>query len=217
MARERNLKRVLGIDRSGGPDARAQSSEPWRPWTIPNAIGYLRALLIPVFFVLAWHSPDGRDTTANIALFICGASDYLDGLAARLTGQFSRLGRLLDPLIDRLLIIAAGIIIYKFELLPRYLIGLVFARELLMLVLSAYALRRHIAIEVNWIGRLAVWPLMAGGFVALCADTWIANVLVWIGVVGSYAATVQYIRTARVTQKLQQSSLDARPQPRVEP
>lgn len=217
MARERNLKRVFGIDRSGGPDERTRSTEPLRPWTIPNAIGYVRALLIPVFFVLAWNSPDGRDTTANVAMFICGASDYLDGLAARLTGQFSRMGTLLDPLIDRLLIIAAGVIIYKFELLPRYLIGLVFARELVMLLLSAYALRRHIEIHVNWVGRLAVWPLMAGGFIALCADTWVANVLVWIGVVGSYAATVLYIRTARATQKLQEASPDARPQPRVEP
>ncbi len=217
MPRERNLKRIAGIDRSGGPDARTGDSEPLRPWTIPNAIGYVRALLIPVFFVLAWNSPDGRDTTANIAMFICGASDYLDGLAARLTGQFSRMGKLLDPLIDRLLIIAAGIIIYKFELLPRYLIILVFVREGLMLVMSLYALRRHISIEVNWIGRLSVWPLMAGGFIALCADTPVANVLVWVGVVGSYAATALYVKSARESLKLQREAQNARPQPRVEP
>jgi cardiolipin synthase len=194
MARERGFKRLAGIDRSGGPSARTAKGEPWRPWTIPNFIGYARALLIPIFFVLAWNSPDGRDTTANIALFICGASDYLDGLAARATGQFSRLGTLLDPLIDRLLIIAAGIIIYKFELLPRYLIGLVFIREALMLVVSVPALMKGIEIKVNWIGRLAVWPLMAGGFLALCLDTWVANVLVWIGVIGSYAASWLYFR-----------------------
>lgn len=196
MPRERSFRRIAGIDRSGGPDARTKSDQPWRPWTIPNFIGCLRALLIPVFFVLAWNSPDGRDTAANAALFICGVSDYLDGLAARLTGQFSRLGTLLDPLIDRLLIVAAGIIIYKFELLPDYLVALVFVRELLMLVLSALALMRGIEIHVNWIGRLAVWPLMAGGFLALCVDTPVANILVWIGVIGSYTASWLYVKAA---------------------
>lgn len=194
MARERGFRRLAGIDRSGGPNERTSKDEPWRPWTIPNFIGYTRALLIPIFFVLAWNSPDGRDTTANIALFICGASDYLDGLAARATGQFSRLGTLLDPLIDRLMIIAAGVIIYKFELLPRYLIVLVFAREILMLVISVPALLKGVEIKVNWIGRLAVWPLMAGGMLALVADTWVANVLVWIGVIGSYAASWLYFK-----------------------
>jgi cardiolipin synthase len=209
---QKSFKRIAGLDRSGGPDERTRSDQPLRPWTIPNFIGYARALLIPIFFVLAWNSPDGRDTTANIAMFICGASDYLDGLAARLTGQFSRMGTLLDPLIDRLLIIAAGIIIYKFELLPRYLIVLIFVREALMLVLSAFALRKGVEITVNWIGRLSVWPLMAGGFIALCADTWIANVLVWVGVIGSYAATYLYIQTARRGLKRE----NARPQPGVE-
>lgn len=209
MARERGFKRIAGIDRSGGPDARTRKDQPWRPWTIPNFIGYARALLIPVFFVLAWNSPDGRDTTANVALFICGASDYLDGFAARLTGQFSRLGTLLDPLIDRLLIIAAGIIIFKFELLPQYLIILVFARELLMLALSVPALMKGVEIRVNWIGRLAVWPLMAGGFLALCMDTWVANVLVWIGVIGSYAASWLYFKAVW-------PQLHAKPQPEVE-
>lgn len=194
MARERGFKRIAGIDRSGRPHHLTGNDQPWRPWTIPNFIGYARALLIPVFFVLAWNSPDGRDTTANVAMFICGASDYLDGLAARLTGQFSRLGTLLDPLIDRLLIIAAGIIIYKFELLPQYLIVLVFVREALMLVMSVPALMKGVEIKVNWVGRLAVWPLMAGGFIALCADTWVANALVWVGLVGSYIATWLYFK-----------------------
>lgn len=209
MARERGFKRIAGIDRSGGPNERTHKDQPLRPWTIPNFIGYARALLIPVFFVLAWNSPDGRDTTANIALFICGASDYLDGLAARATGQFSRLGTLLDPLIDRLLIVAAGIIIYKFELLPQYLIILVFVRELMMLAVSVPALMKGIEIRVNWIGRLAVWPLMAGGFLALCMDTWVANLLVWIGVIGSYAASWLYFKAAW-------PQLRAKPQPEVE-
>jgi cardiolipin synthase len=195
VARERGFKRIAGIDRSGGPHELTRNDQPLRPWTLPNFIGYARALLIPAFFAIAWNSSDGRDTTANILLFICGASDYLDGMAARLTGQFSRFGKLLDPFVDRVLIIAAAIIIYKFELLPDYLMILIFVREALMLALSIPVLARGLDIKVNWIGRLAVWPLMAGGFIALCVDTPVANVLVWIGVVGSYAATYLYVKS----------------------
>lgn len=141
------------------------------------------------------NSPDGRDTTANVLVFIAGASDYLDGLAARMTGQFSRFGTLLDPLVDRLLIIAVAVVIIHFDLLPDYLMLLVLARELLMMLLAIPVLARGLQIRVNWIGRLAVWPLMFGGFLALCTDSWVAEALVWVGVVGSYAATFLYVRT----------------------
>lgn len=195
MARERGFKRIAGIDRSGGPSELTRTDQPWRPWTLPNFIGFARFLLIPAFFVLAWQSPDGQDPTANALIFICGASDYLDGLAARWTGQFSRLGTLLDPFVDRLMIIASAIIIFKFELLPQYLVILILIREALMLLLSIPVLRSGLDIHVNWIGRLAVWPLMAGGFLALSTDSVAANILMWIGVVGSYAATFLYVRT----------------------
>lgn len=196
MARQMSLKRIVGLDRSGPPDRRTLSDQPWRPWTIPNAIGYLRLLLVPVFLWFALRSPDGRDVTANVAMLVCGVSDYFDGLAARLTGQYSRLGTLLDPFVDRLLIIAAAIVIYKFELLPRYLISLVFLREALMLLVAVPALRKGVELQVNWIGRLAVWPLMGGGYLALVSDSVVAEVLVWIGVIGAWSASVLYLKSA---------------------
>jgi len=75
------------------------------------------------------------------------------------------------------------------------LMYLVLARELLMMLLAIPVLARGLQIRVNWIGRLAVWPLMFGGFLALCTDAWIAEALVWIGMVGSWAATFLYVRT----------------------
>lgn len=174
----------------------------------------MRALLIPIFLVLALRSPDGRDGTATAIIFIAGASDYLDGLAARWTGQFSRFGTLLDPFVDRLLIIATSIVIFHFQLLPDVLMILVFVREALMLALSVPVLLRGIEIRVNWIGRLAVWPLMAGGFLALVTDSAIAETLVWIGVAGAYAATVLYVKSMLPRLRGSQS---ARPQPGVEP
>ena len=52
-----------------------------------------------------------------------GGSDYLDGITARVTGQYSRLGTLLDPLVDRLLVLCGVVVTWHFDLLPRWALG----------------------------------------------------------------------------------------------
>ena len=79
--------RLFGLDRSGPPPSQTATNAPWRPWTIPNAIGYVRAALIPAFLVLEYGSRHGVSTAAGICFFIASAGDYLDGVTARLTGQ----------------------------------------------------------------------------------------------------------------------------------
>src|SRR5204862_3320587 len=126
-------RRLLGLDRSGPPPPQTLPGAPLNPWTLPNAIGFIRLALIPVFLILALNSGDGRDARASAIYAIIGGSDYLDGLAARLTGQYSRLGVLLDPIVDRLLVLSGVIVCWHFELLPRWALGLLAARELFML------------------------------------------------------------------------------------
>ena len=126
-------RRLFGIDRSGPPPAATRSDQPLRPWTIPNAIGFVRLALIPVFLVVALSSSDGQDTLAVVLFAVIGFSDYLDGFAARLTGQYSRLGTLLDPIVDRLLVVSGMVVAFHFSLLPRWAIIVVVARELFML------------------------------------------------------------------------------------
>ena len=89
-------------------------------WTIPNAIGFIRLALIPVFLVLALSSEDGTDIAPLVIFAVIGWTDYLDGITARLTGQYSRFGALLDPLVDRLLVISGVIVCWKFDLLPHW-------------------------------------------------------------------------------------------------
>src|SRR6185503_14010469 len=106
---------------------------PLRPWTIPNFIGYARLALIPVFLVLALSSESGTDALPAVLFAVIGWSDYLDGIAARVTGQYSRLGTLLDPLVDRLLVLAGVIVCWHFELLPRWGLALLAARALFVI------------------------------------------------------------------------------------
>ena len=87
-----------------------------------------------MFLVVAFSSQDGQDALAAVLFAVIGWADYLDGFAARLTGQYSRLGALLDPIVDRLLVISGMAVCWHFQLLPRWAIALVIARELFMLV-----------------------------------------------------------------------------------
>ena len=60
------FRRLVGLDRSGGPPPGTQRGEALHPWTLPNAIGFVRLGLIPLFLVLALDSGDGRDTAATM-------------------------------------------------------------------------------------------------------------------------------------------------------
>ena len=191
MARA-SLKRLSGIDRSGGPPPETQKGEPLRPWTIPNAVSYVRLALLPVFLVVALGSGDGRDPTAAILYFLIAWGDQLDGLAARLTGQYSRLGALLDPLTDRALVISGVIVCWHFELLPRWALAVLVAREAFMLVLAQVGLRAGMDLKINMIGRWAVWPVMFAIFLAMIVDTWVATASLYIGLALTLWATAIY-------------------------
>jgi cardiolipin synthase (CMP-forming) len=187
-------KRLFGIDRSGPPPQQTRSDQPLNPWTIPNAIGFVRLALIPVFLVIAFNSDDGEDALAVVLFAVIGWADYLDGFAARLTGQYSRLGALLDPIVDRLLVISGMAVCWNFELLPRWAIAIVIARELFMLVLSRYGLRHGVELKINWPGRIGVAPTMGAPFFAMAGVHWLALIMLYTGLALALIATVLYVR-----------------------
>jgi CDP-diacylglycerol--glycerol-3-phosphate 3-phosphatidyltransferase len=192
--RRLTFRRLSGLDRSGPPPPETQPGQPWRPWTIPNAIGYVRLALIPVFLVLALGSDDGTDALPVVIFAVVGWSDYLDGIAARVTGQYSRLGALLDPLVDRLLVLAGVIVCWHFELLPRWGLALLAARELFVMVLVRVGMRHGIDLKVNWLGRAGVWPVMGALFFAMASVEWLAEACLYAGLALVIASAGQYVR-----------------------
>ena len=125
---------------------------------------------------------------------VIGWADYLDGFAARLTGQYSRLGALLDPIVDRLLVISGMAVCWNFELLPRWAIAIVIARELFMLALSRYGLRHGVELKINWPGRIGVAPTMGAPFFAMAGVHWLALIMLYVGMTLALLATVLYVR-----------------------
>jgi cardiolipin synthase len=195
VARSRlTKKRLFGLDRSGpNPDA-TRSDQPLRPLTIPNLIGYIRLGLIPVFLIVALASRNGHSALAATLFAVIAWADYLDGFTARLTGQFSRLGALLDPIVDRLLVVSGMVVAWDFGLLPHWAIALVVVRELLMLVMSRYSISRGMEIKISWVGRLGVAPTMAAPFFAMAGVHWLALTMLYIGLVLAWLASSVYVR-----------------------
>jgi phosphatidylglycerophosphate synthase len=190
-----SVRRLIGLDRSGAPPPQTLPGSPLRPWTVPNAVGFLRLALIPTFLVLALAGGEGVSALAIVIFAICGWGDYADGLLARATGQYSRLGTLMDPLIDRLLALAGVAVCWRYDLLPRWALAVLLAREATILVLARYGLGRGVDVRVNWPGRLSVAPLMGGLFFAMCGLKTLGEVLFLLGLALSLAATALYIRS----------------------
>jgi cardiolipin synthase len=190
----RTRRRLFGIDRSGPPPEATLSGHPLHPWTLPNAIGFLRLAGIPVFLAVALSSENGHDALAAALYAVIGWADYLDGFVARLTGQYSRLGALLDPIVDRLLVISGMVVCWDFELLPRWAIALVVARELFVLVLSRYGIRHGVELRINWAGRLGVAPTLGAPFFAIAGAHWVALACLYLGLGFSLVATAMYVR-----------------------
>lgn len=192
-----STRRKLGIDRSGPPPPETLKGHSLNPWTIPNAIGFVRLALIPVFLAVALSSGDGRDATAATLFAVIGWSDYLDGLTARLTGQYSRLGAMLDPFVDRLLVVSGVAVAYHYELLPRWALIVLAAREVSMLFIAQYGLRNGVDIKINWPGRIAVGPVMGSLFFPMTGLKTVGEVMLYAGLALALVATVLYVREGR--------------------
>ena len=205
-APRRTFRRLSGLDRSGPAPAATRAGAPLHPWTIPNAIVALRLLGIPVFLLLVYRTDDGHSVAAALLYFALGLSDYLDGIAARALGQYSRLGTIIDPFVDRLLVVAGMVACWSYELLPRWAIAILIARELFMLVVARYGLRHGIDLAINWPGRLGVWPVLGAPFWAIIGVHWLALVMLYAGLVLTLWSTALYVRSGWRQLHLQRSS-----------
>lgn len=176
-----------------------------RIWTIPNVISIVRLCLIPVFVWLLLSRHDRRG--ASYLLAALGSTDWVDGWIARRFDQGSTLGKIIDPVADRLLLATGiGAIVIDGSV-PRWLGILVVVREVLIsLVVVGLAALGAKRIDVQWAGKAQTmgWMIVFPLFLASRANfVWsdAARVLAWIGTIPSLAfmiyATVTYVPIGR--------------------
>jgi len=127
--------------------------------TLPNLISALRILLIPVFVALI---VDPDTTTIGVIVFgFVVATDWVDGLIARRTGQVSELGKILDPLADRAVILAGLVALVVRDVFPLWAAALIVVRDVAIVAGAVFLLAgRRVRIDVRWVGKLATFSLM---------------------------------------------------------
>ncbi|MEU4381708.1 CDP-alcohol phosphatidyltransferase family protein [Micromonospora echinofusca] len=139
-----------------------------RVLTLPNVISFVRLLGVPLFLYLLLVAR--ADVAAVVVLAIGGTTDWVDGWVARRMHQVSRLGELLDPLADRLYILATLLAFTARDVVPWQFTAALLARELLLLG-SLAVLRRHGygPPPVHYVGKTATFLLLAAFPVLLLA------------------------------------------------
>jgi cardiolipin synthase len=195
---------VGGVEHEGGQDdaGDAGDGDLSRILTVPNLITFVRLALLPVFLWLLFVEEDRA--TAAWLLAGLGVTDFLDGYIARHFDQVSNLGKVLDPVADRLIFIVGGGAILIDGSVPTWFAVLVLVRELLVsgatLALAAMGARR---IDVTWFGKagttglLMAFPLFLASASSLGwwqGWAWLAGIP---GLVLSYYAAFLYIPIAR--------------------
>ncbi len=132
-----------------------------RIWTVPNILSLARLLGIPVFLWLVLV--ERADVWAFVVLVVAGASDWFDGYLARRLDQQSALGEVLDPLVDRLYILATLIGLALRDVIGWWLVGLLVGRDLVLLALLPMLRRSgRIALPVTFVGKAGTFALLWG-------------------------------------------------------
>ena len=189
----------------GTPEPPPDEPDLGRIWTIPNVVSFVRLLCIPLFVYLLF----GRENRAAAAWLLAGlgATDWVDGYIARRYNQVTTLGKVLDPVADRLLLVVGVVSILIDGSVPAWVAWAAIVREAAVsigtLVLAALGASR---IDVTWVGKagtfgmMFAFPLFLGSHSTVSyAD--LLGVLAWVaaipGLVLSYWALFTYIPLGR--------------------
>jgi cardiolipin synthase len=176
-----------------------------RVLTLPNVISLVRLACAPLF---VWLLAEGAEIEAAVLLAVLGGSDWVDGWIARRFDQGSNLGKVLDPVADRILLLTAGIALVVQGSVPVVVGVLVLVREALVSVaVLALAIAGARRIDVQWAGKAGTLAVMFGFPLFLLADATsgtgsdLALVAAWIFTVAGlgfgYYAAITYVPMAR--------------------
>ena len=129
--------------------------------TAPNVITCCRLMLVPLFVYLRFFTI--YQTAALVVFAVAACTDWIDGQVARRTGQVSKLGKVLDPLVDRVLL-ATGVISVCVEgNLPLWIVVLLVARDLVLLIEGRIMIAlMHKLVSVSYVGKFATTFLLFG-------------------------------------------------------
>ncbi len=141
-------------------------------FNLPNSITILRILLIPVFIWLYSNPTPERSLWAAIVFGAAALTDFLDGYLARKSGQITNLGKLLDPVADKLLVATGLILLVQVQLVSVWLAIIMIARELLITGARVVAAKEGFILPADSLGKLKVVGQIGGIVFLLLEGVW---------------------------------------------
>jgi CDP-diacylglycerol--glycerol-3-phosphate 3-phosphatidyltransferase len=168
--------------------------------TFADHLTVARAAAVPVVIVLfAWDFPN-HDYWATAVFAVAMATDWVDGWWARRNDRTSDLGRILDPVADKLLVMSALIMLVG-DVLPAWMVAAVIAREFLVTGLRLAALERGVVIGARDLGKLKTWAqAVAAGLGGLAAGGAFDDTVAWwamlVALVLTWVSGLDYARSA---------------------
>jgi CDP-diacylglycerol---glycerol-3-phosphate 3-phosphatidyltransferase len=169
--------------------------------SLPDSLTIARAVSVPfVVLLYAWNF-NGHNYWATALFCAAMATDWFDGRIARRTGRSSPLGSLLDPVADKLLVMATLIVLLAQDVFPAWMVAAIVARELLISVLRQAALERGVVIAARDLGKLKTWSqaIAAGVGGLAAAGAWSTSVSWWALLVAlalTWISGLDYARSA---------------------
>jgi CDP-diacylglycerol--glycerol-3-phosphate 3-phosphatidyltransferase len=169
--------------------------------TLPDGLTLGRAAAVPfVVLLYAWNF-SGHDYWATAVFCVAMATDWFDGRIARSRGRASPLGSLLDPVADKILVLAVLVMLVDVRVVPGWMVAAIVVRELLVTGLRLAALERGVVLRARDLGKLKTWSQAVaaalGGFAA--AGAWRDDVAWWgllVAVVLTWISGLDYARVA---------------------
>ena len=164
------------------------------PLNIPNALTMLRILMVPVVVVALLAEIPNGDLVAGIVFALAALTDGLDGYIARRRDDVTTFGKLMDPLADKLLIVAALVSLVALDRLQAWIAMVIIARELAVTGLRAVAVEEGVVIAASWLGKVKT-ALQVAAIIALIAvdpATTAVDILVYAAVVATVVSGADY-------------------------
>jgi len=139
---------------------------------LPNAITLLRILLIPVFVWLFSEPSPERALAAGLIFAGAAFTDFLDGYLARRRGQITNVGKLLDPVADKLLVASGLILLVQFQRVAVWLAIVMIAREMIVTGARAVAAKEGFIVQANSLGKYKVVGQIGGILFLILQGVW---------------------------------------------
>jgi CDP-diacylglycerol---glycerol-3-phosphate 3-phosphatidyltransferase len=164
------------------------------PLNLPNVLTVLRILAVPVIVVALLDETPNGDALAAGVFALAALTDGLDGYFARSRDAVTTFGKLMDPLADKLLIVAALVSLVSLDRLAAWVAMVIIARELAVTGLRAVAAERGVVISASWLGKVKTILQVAAVFALIAADpapVWV-DVLVYVAVAMTLISGADY-------------------------